>query len=63
MDYKIYDKNGICVRCKGTNICHACAGTDKINPEERELARPICYGGGECRLCCKKKKDFFAFQK
>lgn len=51
---QIYDKEGLCLRCKGTEVCHSCGGSGK-NPERKEADCPTCDGGGKCVFCRGKK--------
>ncbi len=64
---QIYDKNGICIWCKGTNICHKCKGSGKttlsknsVFPKGTEVPCPECYGGGDCKSCRGIKKPIFS---
>ncbi|OGZ17887.1 MAG: hypothetical protein A2V72_02940 [Candidatus Nealsonbacteria bacterium RBG_13_37_56] len=60
---ELYDKEGRCVRCKGTNKCHSCGGSgrrvleeDSVFPEGTEVPCPTCFGGGDCKFCHGKKR-------
>lgn len=49
---------GKCKRCKGTGICHGCAGTGYLTNNKGiedlvELGRRcfVCKGTGQCQAC------------
>ena len=64
MDQEIYGKDGLCLRCKGTNVCHSCNGRGRITSGGKEITCPTCFGGGDCKFCHGKKKEkLFIHQK
>jgi len=54
MDVELYDKDGCCLRCKGTNTCISCGGTGE---KEDGSTCPTCYGDGDCKFCHTGKKE------
>ena len=53
MNEELYDRDGICVRCKGTSICISCGGSGEI---KKGVVCPTCFGNGDCSFCHTKKK-------
>jgi len=49
---ELYDKEGLCVRCGSTNICHSCNGSGKNG----QYPCPTCNGDGDCKFCHGKKR-------
>ncbi|MBZ9577504.1 hypothetical protein KJA13_00490 [Patescibacteria group bacterium] len=43
----IFDKEGNCLRCKGTNKCISCRGSGR-NRFDEKLVCPTCKGSGKC---------------
>lgn len=59
----IYGEAVRCRRCNGTNVCPKCNGSGNIISESepykgQKVPCPLCFGGGDCKLCRGKKKKF-----
>ena len=52
---QIYDKDGRCSVCKGTNVCISCGGSGE-HPSLKDINCPTCKGKGDCICHGQKKK-------
>lgn len=61
---EIYNKDGRCLRCKGTKKCHSCGGSGAriiekgdILSEGTKVPCRTCFGAGYCVFCRNRKKQ------
>jgi len=51
----MFDREGNCLKCKGTGKCISCGGSGR-NRFDEKLVCPTCKGKGDC-ICHGQKKE------